>query len=163
MKEDIIELFEKVLDIKPIMVDAENSKISSILKDIIKKVSILRMIDEAESTAKDITSGDIENLSIDVRNADITLANVIMFDNEDARIAGVDNIKRLANALEKSRVHFNQIAIKQRNRLQNMIADLQHNDESCDSACNGAGNDFNEDLTKLTKEELIARLREKSK
>lgn len=159
MKEDIIELFEKVLDIKPIMADAENSKISPILKEVIKKVSILRMIDEAESTSKDITSGDVKNLSIDVRNAGITLANVIMFDNEDARIAGVDNIKRLVEALDNSRYQFNKIAIEQIKRLKNMIADLQHDDESC----NGAGNDFEEDLTKLTKEELIARLREKSK
>lgn len=72
---------------------------------------------------------------------------------------GVDNVKRLANALEKSRVHFNQIAIKQRNRLQNIIADLEHDNKPC----NGADNDIDDDLTKLTKEELIARLREKSK
>lgn len=163
MKEDIVKLIEEILGIKPIIVDAENSKISSNLKEAIKKVCVLRMIDEAESTAKDITSGDIKNLSIDVRNAGITLANVIMFDNEDARIAGVDNIKRLVEALDKSHTQFNYIAFKQRRRLNNMIADLQHDDESCNGACNGAGNDFEEDLTKLTKEELIARLREKSK
>lgn len=121
------------------------------------------MINEAESTSKDITFGDIKNLSIDVRNAGITLANVIMFDNEDARLAGVDNIKRLVEALDNSCFQFNKIAIKQIKRLENMIADLQHDDESCNGACNGVGNDFEEDLTKLTKEELIARLREKRK
>lgn len=163
MKEDIAKLIEEILGIKPIIFDVENSKISPILKKAIKKVSILRMIDEAESIAKDITSGDIENLSIDVRNVGITLANVIMFDNEDARIAGVDNIKRLAKALDKSRFQFNEIAVKQRRRLYNMIVDLQHDDEPCNGACNGVGNDFDEDLTKLTKEELIARLREKRK
>lgn len=159
MKEDIVTLFEKILDIKPILTDAENSKISPIFKEAIKKVCILRMINEAESTSKDITFGDIKNLSIDVRNAGITLANVIMFDNEDARLAGVDNIKRLVEALDNSRFQFNKIAIEQIKRLKNMIADLQHDNE----ACNGTDNDFEEDLTKLTKEELIARLREKSK
>ena len=159
MKEDIAKLIEEILGIKPIIFDAENSKISSNLKEVIKKVCILRMIDNAESTSKYITFDDIKNLSIDVRNAGITLANVIMFDNEDARLAGVDNIKRLVDALDNSRFQFNKIAIEQIKRLENMIADLQCGDKSC----NGAGNDFEEDLTKLTKEELIARLREKSK
>jgi hypothetical protein len=159
MKEDIAKLIKEILGIKPIIVDAENSKISPIIKEAIKKVCILCMIDEAESTAKDITSGDVKNLPIDVRNAGITLANVIMFDNEDARIVGVDNIKRLVKALDKSRTQFNYIAVKQCGRLNNMIADLQYGDKPC----NGTGNDFEEDLTKLTKEELIARLREKSK
>lgn len=163
MKEDIAKLIEEILGIKPIIFDAENSKISSNLKETIKKVCILRMIDDAESTSKDITFGDIKNLSIDVRNAGITLANVIIFDNEDARLVGVDNIKRLVDALENSCFQFNKIATEQIKRLENIIADLQCSDKSCNDACNGAGNDFEEDLTKLTKEELIARLREKSK
>ena len=159
MKEDIAKLFEEVLGVKPIMINAENSKIASIFKDEMRKVAILHMIDDATSIAKDITSGNIKDLSVDVRNVGITLANVIMFENEDASIVGVDNVIRLVNALEKSRVQFNQIAIKQRNRLQNMIADLKAEQENND----GVDNDIDEDLTKLTKEELIDRLREKNK
>lgn len=158
MKEDIVKLIEDVLGIKFTIDNAENSKLASNLKERIK-ANTMQMINNAESTAKDITSGNIKDLSVDVRNVGITLANVIMFENEDASIVGVDNIIRLVNALEKSRVQFNQIAIKQRNRLQNMITDLKAEQE------NNAGvdNDIDEDLTKLTKEELIARLREKSK
>ena len=159
MKEDIAKLFEELLDVKPIVINAENSKLVSILKKEMKKVLILRMIDDATNIAKDITSGNVENLSVDVRNVGIALANISMFDNEDARIVGVDNVMRLVNALEKSRVHFNQIAIGQRNRLHSMIADLK--DERENNA--GADNDIDEDLTKLSKEELIARLREKNK
>lgn len=159
MKEDIAKLFEEVLGVKPIMINAENSKIASIFKDEMRKVVILHMIDDATSIAKDITSGNIKDLSVDVRNVGITLANVIMFENEDASIVGVNNVIRLVNALEKSRVQFNQIAIKQRNRLQNMINDLKAEQENNTDA----DNDIDEDLTKLTKEELIARLREKNK
>lgn len=159
MKEDIAKLFEEVLGIKPIIINAENSKIASILKEGTRKVAVLSMIDDAEIIAKDITSGNIENLSVDVRNVGITLANVIMFDNEDAGLVGVDNIKRLTKALDKSRIQFNEIAVKNLKRLDNMIADLEHNDEPR----NGADNDIDEDLTKLTKEELIARIREKNK
>ena len=159
MKEDIAKLFEEVLGVKPIMINAENSKIASIFKDRMRKVVILHMIDDATSIAKDITSGNIKDLSVDVRNVGITLANVIMFENEDASIVGVNNVIRLVNALEKSRVQFNQIAIKQRNRLQNMINDLKAEQENNTDA----DNDIDEDLTKLTKEELIARLREKNK
>lgn len=159
MKENIAKLFEEVLGVKTVMVNAENSKIASILNKELGKVATLNMIADAESIAKDITSGNIEDLDVDVRNVGIMLANVILFNNEDANLVGIDNIKRLAKALDKSRIQFNEIAVKHLNRLDNMIADLQHDDEPC----NGADNDIDEDLTKLTKEELIARLREKSK
>lgn len=159
MKEDITKLFEEILGINPIIVNSENSKIASILNKELRRVATLKMITDAESIAKDITSGNVENLSVDVRNVGIALANISMFDNEDARIVGVDNVMRLVNALEKSRVQFNQIAIRQRNRLHNIIADLKAEREN--NA--GADNDIDENLTKLSKEELIARLREKNK
>ena len=117
------------------------------------------MIADAESIAKDITSGNIEDLNVDVRNVGVILANVILFDNEDANLVGIDGIKRLVKAFDKSLTQFNKIATEQIKRLNNMIIDLQHDDEPC----NSADNDIDEDLTKLTKEELITRLCEKSK
>ena len=159
MKEDIAKLFEEVLGVKTVMVNAENSKIASILNKELRKVATFKMIADAESIAKDITSGNIEDLNVDVRNVGVMLANVILFDNEDANLVGIDGIKRLAKAFDKSLTQFNKIAAKHIKRLNNMISDLQHDDESS----NGADNDIDEDLTKLTKEELIARLREKSK
>lgn len=158
MKEDITKLFEEILGIKPIMINAENSNIASILNEELRRVGTLKMIADAESIAKDITSGNIEDLSVDVRNVGITLANVILFDNESANLVGIDNIKRLVKAFDKSLTQFNKIAAEHIKRLNNMISDLQHDEPS-----NGADNDIDEDLTKLTKEELIARLREKSK
>lgn len=159
MKEDIAKLFEELLDVKPIVINTENSKLDSILNKELRRVATLKMIDDAESIAKDITSGNIEDLSVDVRNVGITLANVILFDNKDANLIGIDNIKRLVKAFDKSLTQFNKIAAEHIKRLNNMISDLQHDDKPS----NGADNDIDEDLTKLTKEELIARLREKSK
>lgn len=159
MKEDIAKLFEEVLGVKPVMINAKNSKIASILNKELRKVATLKMIADAEDIAKNITSGNIEDLDVDVRNVGVMLANVILFDDEDANLIGIDNIKRLTKAFDKSLTQFNNIAAEHIKRLNNMISDLQHDDEPC----NGADNDINEDLTKLTKEELIARLREKSK
>lgn len=159
MKEDIAKLFEEVLGVKTVMVNAENSKIASILNKELRKVATFKMIADAESIAKDITSGNIEDLNVDVRNVGVILANVILFDNEDANLVGIDGIKRLVKAFDKSLTQFNKIAAEQIKRLNNMITDLQHDDEPS----NGADNDIDEDLTKLTKEELITRLREKSK
>ena len=65
----------------------------------------------------------------------------------------------MAKALDKSRIQFNEIAVKHLKRLDNIIAGLEHDNKPC----NSADNDIDDDLTKLTKEELIARLREKSK
>lgn len=159
MKEDIAKLFEEVLGVKTVMVNAENSKIASILNKKLRKVATFKMIADAESIAKDITSGNIEDLNVDVRNVGVMLANIILFDNEDANLVGIDGIKRLVKAFDKSLTQFNKIAAEHIKRLNNMLFDLQHDDEPS----NGAGNDIDEDLTKLTKEELIARLREKSK
>ena len=159
MKEDIAKLFEEILGVKTVMVNAENSKTASILNKELRKVATFKMIADAESIAKDITSGNIEDLNVDVRNVGVILANVILFDNEDANLVGIDGIKRLAKAFDKSLTQFNKIAAEHIKRLNNMLSDLQHDDEPS----NGAGNDIDEDLTKLTKEELIARLREKSK
>jgi len=143
MKKDILKLFEEVLKIKQASM----------------RINTINMIADAESIAKQITAGDVNKITTDVRNVGIMLANVIMFDDEDAGLVGVDNVKRLAKALDKSRIQFNEIAVKHLKRLDNMIADLEHDDEPC----NGANNNIDDDLTKLTKEELIARLREKSK
>ena len=159
MKEDIAKLFEEILGVKPVMINAKNSKIASVLNKELKRVATLKMIADAESIAKDITSGNIEDLNIDVRNVGVMLANVILFDDEDANLVGIDDIKRLVNAFDKSLTQFNKIAAEHIKRLNNMISNLQHDDEPC----NGADNDIDEDLTKLTKEELIARLREKNK
>lgn len=159
MKEDIVKLIEDVLGIKTVMINVDNSKIDSILKQNIIRVNTSNMIADARRIAKQITADDVDEITTNVRNVGIMLGNVIMFDDEDAKAVGINDVICLANALEKSRVQFNQIAIKQRNRLQNIIADLKAEQEN--NA--GADNDIDEDLTKLTKEELIARLREKSK
>ena len=155
MKEDITKFIKDVLGVEPIIISGNGYKIAEIIIDNIAKTHIENMINDAEQTAINIKSNDDENLTVNVRNAAVVLANTIIFDENDARIVGVDGVKRLAMALQDCRVQFEKIALAQNERLCNIIDKLEGR--------TGSDNDIDEDLTKLTKEELIARLREKNK
>lgn len=153
MEEDITKLIEDVWGVKPIIINSESSKIAKIFIDSVAKVRIEKMISDAEQIAEEIKATDDKNLTTNVRNAAVVLANAIMFDEDDARIVGVDGVKRLAMALQDCRVQFEKIALGQDERFVNIINKLEGR--------NGADNDIDEDLTKLSKEELIERLRRK--
>lgn len=153
MKEDIAKFIKDVLGVEPIIINEENTKIVGILKDGIAKARIEHMISAAETIAEELKANNAETLSIDVLNAAVVLANTIIFDEKDARIAGVDGVKRLAMALQNCRVEFEKIALAQDERLCNIIDKLEGR--------TGADNDIDENLTKLSKEELIERLRRK--
>lgn len=155
MKEDFVKFLKDELGIEPIIINGNSSKIVEAIADSIVKARIEHMIDEAEQIAEDIKSTNDKNLSVNVQNAAIVLANTIAFDENDARIAGVNGVKRLAMALQDCRVQFEKIALGQDERLVSIINKLESR--------NGADNDIDEDLTKLSKEEFIARLREKMK
>lgn len=153
MKENINKLINDLFVAK----GEQIAEILDTIKNGMEKNLILKMIDDAVSTAKEVCAGNKEDCSVNVRNVGIALANVLIFDKNDARNVGVEKTIDLVNALEKCRVHFNQIAIQERNRLQDIIGELKAERE------NNAGtdNDIDEDLTKLSKEELIERLRRK--
>lgn len=155
MKEEFAKFLKDVFGVEPIVVDGNSSKIAEAIIGGVAKARIEHMINDAEQIAEDIKSTDDENLTVNVRNAAVVLANTIMFDEKDARIIGVDGVKRLAMALQDCRVQFEKIALGQDERLINIINKLEGR--------NGADNDIDEDLTKLSKEELIARLRKMSK
>lgn len=155
MKEDIAKFIKDVLGIEPIIINGENFKLTEILMNDMVKTRIECMIEDAEQIAEDIKANNSKNTSVNVRNAGVVLANVSIFDENDARIIGVDGVKRLAMALQECRIQFEKIALAQDERLCNIIDKLEGR--------TGADNDIDEDLTKLTKEELIARLREKNK
>ena len=109
------------------------------------------MINNVESVVKDFDNENA-NLSINVTNACIALANIIKFDSEDAKLVDVKDIQQLANSFESIRQKFNSLAIDNLKRLGNMVKDLSNEK-----------NENTDDLDNLTKEELIARLREKMK
>ena len=145
MKEDLIKAIKETFGVEPICIDIDGI---SQFADNIRRESIIKMIDEVESVAKDFDNEN-SNPCINANNAGIALANIMKFDSEDAKLAGVKNVQRLADSFAIIRQKFNGVAIDNLERLSNMIKDLS--DENAD------------DLDNLTKEELIARLREKMK
>ena len=145
MKEDLIKAIKEIFGVEPICIDIDGI---SQFADNIRRDSIIKMIDEVESVAKDFDNEN-SNSCINANNAGIALANIMKFDSEDAKLVGVKNVQRLANSFAIIRQKFNGVAIDNLERLSNMVKDLS--DENAD------------DLDNLTKEELIARLREKMK
>lgn len=145
MKEDLIKAIKETFGVEPICIDIDGI---SQFADNIRRESIIKMIDEVESVAKDFDNEN-SNPCINANNAGIALANIMKFDSEDAKLVGVKNVQRLADFFAIIRQKFNGVAIDNLERLSNMVKDLS--DENAD------------DLDNLTKEELIARLREKMK
>lgn len=148
MKEDLIKAIKEAFGVEPICLDIDGI---SQLAEKIRRDHTIKMIDDVESVAKNFDNEDSKPV-IDAVNAGIALTNIMKFDNEDAELVGVKNVQRLADAFAIIRQRFNGLAIDNLTRLGNMVKDLSNGkDENAD------------DLDNLTKEELIARLREKMK
>lgn len=148
MKEDLIKEIKEIFGVEPICLDIDDI---SQLAEKIRRGRAIKMIDDVESIVKDFNN-EYSNPGINATNAGIALTNIIKFDSKDAKLMGVKNIQRLADAFDIIRQKFNGLAIDNLERLGNMIKDLSNEkDKNAD------------DLDNLTKEELIARLREKMK
>lgn len=148
MKEDLITTIKETFGVEPtyICVGTFNQ-----FADNIKRERTIKMINDVESIVNDFDNEN-NNPAINVANVGIALFNIINFDSEDAKLVGVKDVQRLADAFAIIRQKFNSLAIDNLTRLGNMVKDLSNGkDESVD------------DLDNLTKEELIARLREKMK
>ena len=145
MKEDLIKAIKETFGVEPICIDIDGI---SQFADNIRRESIIKMIDEVESIVKDFDDEN-NNPAINAVNTAIALSNIMKFDSEDAKLVGVKNVQRLADSFNIIRRKFNGLSIDNFERLGNMIKDLS--------------NENADDLDNLTKEELIARLREKMK
>lgn len=148
MKEDLITTIKETFGVEPtyIYVGTFNQ-----FADNIKRERTIKMINDVESIVNDFDNEN-NNPAINVANVGIALFNIINFDSEDAKLVGVKDVQRLANSFDVIRQKFNDLAICNLKRLGNMVKDLSNGkDENAD------------DLDNLTKEELIARLREKMK
>lgn len=148
MEEDLIKAIKEAFGIEPICLDING--ISQFAKKIRCECTV-KMINDVESIAKNFDNGN-GNPGIDAVNTGIALSNIIKFDNEDAKLVGVKNVQRLADSFAIIRQKFNGLALDNLERLVDMGKDL----------CNGK-DENTDDLDNLTKEELIARLREKMK
>ena len=119
--------------------------------DILKK-NALKMIEDSEETiAESSKNNSVDIDKVDAVNLIFILLNAQLFDNNDAKVVSVEDIKRFRNCIYKARAILNNAMIYQIRRFDNIIKD----------ASNNAGSDFDIDLEKLSKEELIKYIRER--
>lgn len=131
---------------------------SEIEKDIdnlyAKKVK--QMIDDAESIAADLHDAndfkDKDKTLLNMANAVIALRNAYRFDKNDAKLVSKQDVARLIKAIEAINIELNRFCYYLRSNLSVIKKYLEEDDK-----------DNKDDLESLSKEELIARLREKSK
>lgn len=148
MKKELIDIFEK-LGFEPLVID-DNANITSV-KEAIAYSKLHAMIDDAHDSINSInhhkcTDDDIANISI-------VLINATNFDDNDIKIATADDLKKFATALDNANNIFNKLANAKLKILTEAIRNKQaeENKKAIDN------------LEDLSKEELIARLREKMK
>ena len=119
-----------------------------------KKVK--KMIDDAESVATDLHNmndfKDKDKTLLNMENAAIVLRNTYKFDKNDAKLVYKQDVIRLIKAIEVIDAELHRFCYYLRSNL-HIIE--KHNEED--------DKDDNDNLESLSKEELIARLREKSK
>lgn len=119
--------------------------------DILKK-NALKMIEDSEETVAESSKNNNADIDkIDAVNLVFILLNAQLFDNNDVKVLSVEDIKRFRDCIYKARGIFNNFMSYQIHRFDNIIKD----------ASNNAGSDFDIDLEKLSKEELIKYIRER--
>ena len=153
MKKQIVDFIKDVFGVEPICINCET------MEEIAKEVSrrrVINMIDDTESVTKALTKPIEKVKDEDVANAAVAFINASKFDNNDAELVGLDEVKRFAKNIDTIRGRLNDIVVKDLQRFSNMIKDMS-------AEQNHTVDDDADNLESLTKEELIARLREKSK
>lgn len=131
------------------------NKVEKDIDDIYTK-RVKRMIADAESTVNDLHDvndfKDKNKTALNITNAAIVLRNAYKFDKNDAKLVSKQDVTRLIKAVE--------IIDKELHRFCYYLCSNLHVIEKCHEEDD---NDDKDDLESLSKEELIARLREKSK
>ena len=131
------------------------NKVEKDIDDIYTK-RVKRMIADAESTVNDLHDvndfKDKNKTALNITNAAIVLRNTYKFDKNDAKLVSKQDVIRLIKAIEVIDAELHRFCYYLRSNL-HIIE--KHNEED--------DKDDNDNLESLSKEELIARLREKSK
>ena len=141
MKSNIVKLIEELFD-------SECNDIDDNMEDIIKEIKrrqIIKMIDDVGSIAKTLDEKDNNINIVDLQNVGIAFANMIKFDYNDAKLVGDRETMLLVTNGNIIRNKFYSIAEEILKRIETMAYKL--NDE--------------DNYENMTKEELIAKLREK--
>lgn len=153
MEKQIVDFIKDVFGVEPICINCETME--EIAKEINRR-RVINMIDDTVRVAKALTK-PIEKVKYeDIANAAVAFINASKFDNNDAELVGLDQVKSLAKDIDIIRSRLNNLVAKDLERFSNMIKDMSA--EQNHTVDNDADN-----LESLTKEELIARLREKNK
>lgn len=117
------------------------------------KNDTIEMIKDTEEICKSFNDANSnEDIIVKLKNAAIAFANAEKFDKEDVKNIGIEETGRYYNILQDILGSFNSFANYQLNNISKLVAEVEK--ESSEE---------NDGLENLTKEELIARLREKSK
>lgn len=153
MEKQIVDFIKDVFGVEPICINCET--VEEIAKEINRR-RVINMIDDTRRVAKALTKPIEKVENEDIANAAVAFINASKFDNNDAELVGVDEVKRLAENIDVIRGKLNNLVVKDLQRFSNMIKDMS-------AEQNHTVDDDADNLESLTKEELIARLREKSK
>lgn len=153
MEKQIVDFIKDVFGVEPICINCETME--EIAKEINRR-RVINMIDDTARVVKALTKPIEKVKDEDIANAAVAFINASKFNNNDAELVGLDEVKRLAENIDVIRGKLNNLVVKDLQRFSNMIKDMsaEQNRTVADDADN---------LESLTKEELIARLREKNK
>lgn len=153
MEKQIVDFIKDVFGVEPICINCET------MEEIAKEVNrrrVINMIDDTTRALKALTKPIEKVKNEDIANAAIAFINASKFDNNDARLVGIDEVKRLTKNIDSIRNRLNILVIKNLQRFNNMIKDISAGQNRI--VYNNT--DTNTDnLESLSKEELIARLR----
>lgn len=153
MEKQIVDFIKDVFGVEPICINCET------MEEIAKEVNrhrVINMIDDTRRVAKALTKPIEKVENEDIANAAVAFINASKFDNNDAELVGLDEVKRFAENIDVIRGKLNNLVVKDLQRFSNMIKDMS-------AEQNHTVDDDADNLESLTKEELIARLREKNK
>ncbi len=153
MEKQIVDFIKDVFGVEPICINCETME--EIAKEINRR-RVINMIDDTARVAKALTKPIEEVKYEDIANAAVAFINASKFDNNDAELVGLDEVKRLAKNIDVIRGRLNNLVVEDLQRFSNMIKDMS-------AEQNHTVDDDADNLESLTKEELIVRLREKSK
>lgn len=141
----------KILEIIGIDFDDFEKDIDNLYAKKVKK-----MIDDAESIADDLRNmndyKDKDKVLLNIENASIAFRNAHKFDKNDAKLVFKQDISRLIKAIEIINTELHRFYYHLHSNLLYYRKHIKEDD-----------NEDKDDLESLSKEELIARLREKSK
>lgn len=153
MEKQIVDFIKDVFGVEPICINCETME--EIAKEINRR-RVINMIDDTARVTKALTKPIEKVENEDIANAAVAFINASKFDNNDAKLVGLDEVKRLAENIDVIRGKLNNLVVKDLQRFSNMIKDMS-------AEQNHTVDDDADNLESLTKEELIARLREKNK